>query len=103
MEIKNIHKIAFLKFSRMSLEEFKKGDLVHRSPKSKRGFKGSEYRIFEIKGRAAFARESNHWGEFSTSSPISSGTRNWVLEGVKTGHGNNARYAGFVFIDEISL
>lgn len=103
MEIKNIHKINFLKFSRISLEEFKKGDLVHRSPKSRRGFKGSEYRTLEVSGRAALARESNHWGEFSSSSPVSSGAHNWVLEGVKTGYGNNARYAGFVFIDELDL
>ena len=102
--VKSIHRLETIEFSRLALEDFvEKGILVHKSPKSRRGFKGSEYRLLEVHGRVAFARESNHWGRFSSSSPISSGAHNWVLEGVKTGHGDNARFAGFVFIDEIGL
>ena len=121
--ISNAHKNRRLHFHSMTEEEYnsKQAISIHQSP----GYgkkRGSSYKLVMIDGRPAYARNSDHWGEFHTTErgvdrkPTNmhqgdsyderSGTHdkahNWTLEGFKDkGRGQNHHQSGYVFLDEL--
>lgn len=71
-EIDNFHKNKNLSFKPMSIDYFKgNGKPIYKSP-NYNGRQSSEYKIIMVDGRPAYARKSNHWGEFGVN--IKAGT-----------------------------
>jgi len=115
-----------LNFHAMPIEDFTAKDTIqiHQS----KGYgkkKGSEYRLVMVSGKPAYARESDHWGEFSTVDrgvneepknlhemdtyyldEYGSGVRvnghQWNLDGGNdSGHAKGERRAGYVFLEDL--
>lgn len=118
--IESAHMNRNLQFHPMPLADFSAKDTVSIFQSGGYGKKkGSEYRLVMIGNRPAYARESDHWGAFSTverglqSAPkLHEGDsydgeehwkqHNWKLDGVeKTQFGSGERYAGYVFLDDL--
>jgi hypothetical protein len=104
--IEHAHMNANLTFTPMSAEAFsaKATIPIYRSP----GYgkkKGSEYRLVMIDGKPAYARESDHWGKFSTNSFVDGelvGTvHDWKLPGAESGWGNSERSAGYILLEDL--
>lgn len=79
---------------------------IYKSP-SYNGRQGSEYYIGIIKGKLAYIRKSNHWGNFSirNSSPenptVEDTSYTWELEGgkkTKEGRYAHTSQIGYIFI-----
>lgn len=98
---RRVHLLENIRFNPITAEQFKAGDLLYQSAKTgKRRLSGSTYRLIVLDGELAFARESNHWGKFSTNSHLGSGKHNWELVGTKTGN-DGARYCGAVLLRDV--
>lgn len=104
--IESAHMNANLSFKPMSAEEFAaKATVPIYQSRSFGGKKGSEYRLVMVDGKPAYARESDHWGDFSTSDYVNgeqvSTEHKWELPGAKTGWGNKERSAGYVLLEDL--
>lgn len=104
--IEHAHMNANLSFKPMSAEEFAaKATVPIYQSRSYGGKKGSEYRLVMVDGKPAYARESDHWGDFSTSDYVNgeqvSTEHKWELPGAKTGWGNKERSAGYVLLEDL--
>lgn len=104
--IASAHKRKELSFTPMDNAAFsdKSTILVHQSP-AYGSKQGSEYRIVDIGGEPAYARQSDHWGPFSTAD-WKNGEQvwsdyNWQLPGVNTSIGNKDRYSGYVLLRDL--
>lgn len=105
--IQNAHRNKTLNFSQMPVADFsaKGNPLIHQSP-SYGKTPGSSYRLVMVEGEPAYARESNHWGQFSTND-FKNGEQvtsefNWPLSGVETKpYGNDERYAGYILLRDL--
>jgi len=105
--VQNAHQNQKLDFKPMSNEDFSSADTlpIYQSP----GYgkkKGSEYRLVMIKGKPAYARQSDHWGKFFTSDFVD-GERvdkdhNWTIQGSGgTAWGNKERKSGYIFLEDL--
>lgn len=104
--IERAHMNANLSFTPMSAEEFAaKATVPIYQSRSYGGKKGSEYRLVMVDGKPAYARESDHWGDFSTSDYVNgeqvSTEHKWELPGAKTSWGNKERSAGYVLLEDL--
>ena len=104
--IERAHMNADLSFTPMSAEDFSaKATVPVYQSRSFGGKKGSEYRLVMIDGDPAYARESDHWGKFSTNDFVNgepvSNDHNWTLPGAETGWGNKKRSAGYILLKDL--
>lgn len=67
-KIDDVHKQSKLRFNVLPIYEFNSKPAVklHKSPTYDRK-QSSEYRLLFINGEAAYARKSNHWGDFTVN------------------------------------
>jgi hypothetical protein len=104
--IQNLHKQPSLEFTPLEEGIFgEKGNpLIHKSPNY--GKKpGSAYELVMVNGEPAYARQSDHWGEFSTNNyvngePVSSNF-NWPLKGVETPSFGGKSQAGYILLKDL--
>lgn len=125
-KVATMHQNANLNFKAMSVDEYNAAPAVkiYKSP-NYGGRQSSEYKVIMVGGRPAYARKSNHWGQFGSNikdpdqaanylgitreealrlagddpfGRIARKNLNWQLEGGKA----DARtsQAGYVFLDE---
>lgn len=101
--VRRIHLLEDIVFRPITREQFGAGVLVYQSAKTgkRKSSSGSRYHLVLLDGEPAFARESNHWGKFTTNSMLGSGRHNWVLAGVRTGT-DNTRYCGAVLVRDVA-
>lgn len=104
--ISSAHKNKNLEFMPLPDGVFgmKGNPLIHQSPSY--GKKpGSTYKLVMVDGRPAYARESDHWGMFSTNDFVNgeqvSNTYNWPLSGVETKPYGDIRRSGYVLLDDL--
>ena len=104
--INSAHKNQNLEFNPLPDGIFgsKGNPLIHQSPSY--GKKpGSSYRLVMVDGKPAYARESDHWGQFSTNDFVNgemvSNSYNWPLNSVDTKPYGDIRRAGYVFLDDL--
>lgn len=107
--IKNAHKNSNLKFNSIDNDDFSAKDTIkiYESP-SFNGRKGSEYRLILVNGEPAFARQSDHWGEFETRKSFENEDErdfqkhNWSIQGVDTkGNFGKKRYSGYIMLKDL--
>lgn len=105
--IESAHRIRSLEFKPLSSEAFNARDtlLIHQSPSYGKSA-GSSYRLVLVNGEPAYARDSNHWGKFSTNDFVNgeqvSSDYDWRLDGVgQTKFGDKQRYAGYVLLRDL--
>ena len=104
--IESAHMNANLRFSPISAEEFSaKATIPIYQSRSYGKKKGSEYRLIMIDGKPAYAREADHWGDFSTSDYVNGEQvrteHKWELPGAETGWGNSQRNAGYILLEDL--
>ena len=118
--IESAHMNRNLQFRPMPLADFSAKDTVSIFQSGGYGKKkGSEYRLVMIGDRPAYARESDHWGKFSTverglqvAPKLEEGDsydgeehwkqHNWRHEGAGDAKfGVGERHAGYVFLDDL--
>lgn len=100
-KIESFHKQPELEFMPVNDEVFnqKQAKFIYQSP-SYGGKLGSAYKLVMIDGRPAYARQSDHWGRFSSRSSADSekwNDYNWNLPGSERGK----RQTGVVFLDDL--
>ena len=80
--LEEIHLNQYLEFQAMPVEDFNNKDSIkiYKSP-IYNGKQSSEYRLLLIDDEPAFARKSNHWGEFTTN--IIAGSEDAILAGLQ--------------------
>ena len=76
--VRRIHLLEDIVFWPITREQFLGGMLVYQSSKTgkRRASSGSRYHLVLLDGEPAFARESNHWGAFTTNSMLDSRKHN---------------------------
>lgn len=97
--IKNFHKQTELEFIPVSDNVFnqKQAKFIYQSPSYGKKA-GSSYKLVMVDGRPAYARQSDHWGKFSSRSADDFdkwNDYNWTLPGAEPGK----RSTGIVFLD----
>lgn len=104
--INNLHKIPELNFRPIDNSAFnaKSAQFIYQSP-SYYGKQGSSYKLIMVDGRPAYARQSDHWGFFSSRSTEDFDEWNdhvWTLPGsadLRPGE----RATGFLYLDDFFL
>lgn len=99
--IANFHKQSELNFTPVSDDVFnqKQAQFIYQSP-SYGNKPGSAYKLVMVDGRPAYARQSDHWGNFSARSSEDFdkwNDYNWILPGAERGK----RQTGVVFLDDL--
>jgi hypothetical protein len=105
--IDGAHKNASLDFNRLPDGVFAGRNTfpVYQSPSYGKK-QGSSYRLVMVDGRPAYARESDHWGDFGTKEwdeithDYYTKNHTWNLAGLDKNDGN--RYAGYIFLDDLT-
>lgn len=125
--INSVHKSNALDFNAMPVDVFNDAPAIniHKSP-SYGGRQSSEYKLIMVDGRPAYARKSNHWGQFSTNiknvdeavaktgmtraeamalqvddpfGRVAWDWKNWQLRGGDSGA--KTSQAGYIFLDDL--
>ena len=98
--IENAHKSSELTFTPLQdSSAFSRGKFIYQSP-SYGNKKGSSYRLIDVNGQPAYARESDHWGNFSARSSEDFdkwNDYNWTLPGSTNGQ----RSIGYILLDDL--
>jgi hypothetical protein len=104
--IASAHKNKNLEFKPLpdGISGLKGNPQIHRSPSY--GKKpGSSYELVMVDGKPAYARTSDHWGQFFTNDFINgeqvSSSYNWPLAGVETKPYGDIRRSGYVLLDDL--